>query len=186
MKRLGLDLDGVIYDFDKSFNKWMRKKGYFLINKWIYKTEERYPTLTKEKANKLIKEFSETRQMRKLEMYPNALEVIGKLREDYYIWIITNREPTKKIKKNTLTQIKNDGLSDLVKECIFCDGVHKSVLANTLRLDYFVDDYKENLKDILANSLTKPIQMVREYNQFFKSKMIPRVHDWDELFKFLW
>lgn len=182
MKRLGLDLDGVVYDFDRGFNRYMDKKGLHLVNPFQYNMELRFPQV--KNIHKQIYDFQNSSKLKKLPLIEGA-ELIHELKEDYDLFFLTNRPNSNKCRKYTLNRLKSDDFLKSEDDIYFVRHGTKGMFCNAWNLDFFVDDYPENLVDVMKDSMTKPILFDQVYNTSFNSELVKRVKNWEELFDYL-
>ena len=172
--KVGFDLDGVVYDFTSSFDKFMRRKKLNLVNESSYNLGIRYGITEVEGFNKLHI-FSRLRPFRWIDLNEIAKKEMIDLSKNNELYIITHREWATNGIEDTLERIKQDGLP--VKESNIIFSKEKGEWANKLGIDIFYEDSAENALDIIdkSNSLVRLVDM--PYNQI-KHKKIERLK-WD-------
>jgi len=157
MKKLkvGLDLDGVVYQFIEYFDKFAESKGISL-DKTDYNRG-----LDESKIKPILEDFGKLRPFLWIPTYPGVQENLQRLSKKYDFHIITFREWIKEGRQDTIKRLREDKIS--YKSLHF--GKRKYELCNKLGLDLFIEDSLNNCKKIRDNSDTHPILIDRPYNQ---------------------
>jgi FMN phosphatase YigB (HAD superfamily) len=76
------DCDGVLFDWEYAFGRWMNKHGYQVVSHGNYKMDVKYG-ISKAEATKLCRMFNESAWIRKLPPLRDAIKYIKKLHEDH-------------------------------------------------------------------------------------------------------
>jgi len=185
-KVIGLDLDGVVYDFETPFSEWLKmNNGSDLVRPDKYNLEERYDLIdSKEESKSLLCRFAQHRPFLWIPEYEESINLIKKLSRSNQIYYITDRNWHKQNAEDTFLRLKDDGLLDR-NQCIIFSG-NKGDEARKRKLDYLVEDNLENVIDTMGKSLsTQPILMDRDYNRKNRPSSVPTVKNWRELFNYL-
>jgi|TARA_B110000858_G_scaffold53278_1_gene61835 hypothetical protein len=77
-----VDADGVLLDWVHSFEGWMDRYGYEVVEPGEYRMDVRYG-LTKEEGNKLCCMFNESATIRKIPPLRDAIKYVRKLHEEH-------------------------------------------------------------------------------------------------------
>ena len=77
-----VDCDGVLFDWEYAFDRWMNKHGYTVYYPNEYKVSEKYG-IPKEEAKKLTRMFNESAWIRKLPPLRDAIKYVKKLHEEH-------------------------------------------------------------------------------------------------------
>lgn len=184
MKKLGLDLDGVVYDFDAGFTPWMQNLGYKFVDLNIYELYKKFPEVKKEEMQKRIREFQSTIEFRNLPLIGGADIGIQKLQKEYDIFIISKRPLNGKPRKYTIERLQQDKFIKDLDHLHLAQKGNKGKFCNALKLDYFVDDYDENLFDVLNDSNTNPI-LFGKYSEQVNYPKIQSAKNYNELLNIL-
>ena len=76
------DCDGVLFDWEYAFGRWMNKHGYQVVSDGNYRMDIKYG-ISKDEASKLCRMFNESAWIRKLPPLRDAIKYIRKLHEDH-------------------------------------------------------------------------------------------------------
>lgn len=166
--KVGLDLDGVVYDFITPFDRFAESRGY-LIDRTKYDRG-----INRKSLEKLFDVFFKSKPYEWIPIYKNNLELFRRLGEklfDYYI--VTHRDHYDNSKEQTIARLKHDGI--IYKDIYFSKD--KFLYAKSLDLDLFFEDSLENAIKIVQNSDTKVLLMDKEYNQGELQEGIIRLKD---------
>lgn len=81
-KLILVDCDGVLFDWEYAFGRWMDKHGYKVIAPGNYKMDVKYG-ISKREATKLCRMFNESAWIRKLPPLRDSIKYIKKLHEEH-------------------------------------------------------------------------------------------------------
>lgn len=76
------DCDGVLFDWEYAYGRWMAKHGYEVVAPGYYEMDIKYG-ISKEEATKLCRMFNESAWIRKLPPLRDAIKYVKKLHEDH-------------------------------------------------------------------------------------------------------
>lgn len=77
-----VDCDGVLLDWEYSFDQWMKRHGYTVVKPNEYKMSEKYG-LSQVEGKRLIRMFNESANIRKLPPLRDAIKYIKRLNEEH-------------------------------------------------------------------------------------------------------
>ena len=81
-KLILVDCDGVLFDWEYAFGRWMNKHGYEIVAPGNYLMDVKYG-IEKAESKKLIRMFNESAWIRKLPPLRDAIKYVKKLNEEY-------------------------------------------------------------------------------------------------------
>jgi len=168
MKKLkvGLDLDGVVYNFMDDFTKFIGK-----YHKNLRKDKYNFG-LSQKEINNHLEDFAESRPYLWIPMEKKAKKNILRLSNKMDFYIITFRGWAKNGIKDTIDRLREDQIS--YKEIAFSDN--KAFYSRKWGLDYFIEDNLEYAKRISKESNTITLLIDKPYNrQPIKKERIVRV-----------
>lgn len=171
--KLGLDLDGVVYDFINPFDNFLIKKGYAPIQ------EDYDRGLTRPDMVIQLLDFNTTHPFLWIPPCKDSIEVIDALNEKYDISIITSRNWCPNGIRDTIERLKKDKIN--YQNIRF--ATQKGKVARKLGLDYFVEDTLKNAIEITENSDCLLYLVDRPYNQGETNDYIKRI---ESLYELLW
>lgn len=179
------DVDGVLLEWEKHFEKWMLNKGYEpkAGKETVYSMEKRYG-LYKEDKEELIEEFNRSAWMGNQEPLPNSQTWVKLLHAEGWTFIpITSQTtdiPAQELRKKRLREL----FGGTVFENFFIldTGADKdSALAEFHGTGlWWVEDKPENALLGLDYGL-RPLLMDHPYNRKFKHPKIKRVSNWKDI-----
>jgi uncharacterized HAD superfamily protein len=163
--KIGIDLDGVVYDIISPFDK-------FLIGKGITPVEFEYGRgLEKDIVREYFQKFSEGRPFLWIPQFEGAVDSINKMSKENELFIITYRNWCKTGVQDTMSRLEKDGVN--VNQIYFTKK--KSYIARDLGLDFFVEDSIVNAKYIREGSKADVFLIDRPYNKCGLEDRIYRV-----------
>lgn len=132
MLRVGIDLDGVIFDFDGRMLQEFAKRGIYFSS-----TQEMQKEIPKDHNLILLhrKIRAEKGFFRDLDLLPGALEHVLQLKKNHDIYFISTPEVT----NPTCCQDKLHGIASIFGEDMLCKTIftHDKTL---IRVDVLIDD----------------------------------------------
>ena len=182
-KKIGLDLDGVLYDFYTPTKEYFLEKGYKATTSNTYYLYEIFGISWAE-ALRLTKEFGEeNRIFRTLPIVPEIREFVDKIHDDCEIHIITSRSWYDGAEEDTLYRLDKDKIP--YEDLFFTPfGDMKGEIAKKKNLDCFVEDSPNQSKSI-ADEAGIPVYLVDwDFNKGFEYPGVKRV-DKSEVFCYI-
>lgn len=185
-KKIGVDLDGVVYDFVRYYDLFLRLEGHEI-------NPSRFDRGVLEESTKddYLNKFSDLNPFLWIPLYENALKSLEELSQNFDLYFVTARNLRMKFgEEDTLTRIKRDKLP--YKEIIFEHD--KAKIAKELGLAYFVEDNLQNASSIVAKTSCNVSLIDKEYNQYPENfdlapkikKRINRLRDLPEFANFVY
>lgn len=173
MKRIkvGLDLDGVVYDFIGPFDKYLIEKGYH-IDPRVYDRG-----LDRELVKNELELFSTLNPFKWIDPIAGSLTTVKRLERDIDFHVVTHRGWCNSGIKDTVDRLKSDGI---IYKTIDFSG-KKEDFAKKYNLDYFIEDSLDNAKKIIENSNTEVFLLDQPYNRNFEHPKIIRVKSLEEI-----
>jgi uncharacterized HAD superfamily protein len=183
--KLGLDLDGITYEFIPPFCKWLRDKlgipiyprdvkDYYWFNCVAGMTEQQFWDE--------FHAFSKSGAYRDFALLPGAQESIRYLLDNYDVKFITARPDY--AYEDTVGAIYRDfGICE--PDRIIFARAHKSDEILAHGIDIFIEDASHHALDIANKTDAHVYLMDTDYNQDVSHSQITRVQDWAHIMKVL-
>jgi len=150
MRNIGIDLDGVFYDFLTPFLKLVNGDLGTIydindITKWSL---SKSGLITHKQGREFLKKFTEEGQIKKMKPLPGAAASLRVLSQFYKIYFITSRWPDAQIQ--TIESLDRDlGSKFYEHPVIFCSRDYsKGQAVKELNAKYFVDDKPTNIEQV--------------------------------------
>ena len=179
------DVDGVLLDWEKHFDKWMHLRGYRQVPdaEKIYSMHERYD-ISREEKEEVIREFNSSAWMSTQEPMPQSQTWVKLLHSEGWTFIpITSQTtdiPAQELRKKRLKEL----FGGTVFENFFIldTGADKdSALAEFHGTGlWWIEDKISNAVLGLEYGL-RPLIYTHLYNQEFEHPEIRRVNNWKEI-----
>jgi len=178
------DCDGVLFDWEYSFDQWMKRHGYTIKVTGDYKMDVKYG-LERNETMRLVRMFNESAWIRKLPPLRDAIKYVRKLHEDHgYIF-------------HAITSLSNDVYSQHLRTKNLIEMFGPSVFEKYVYLDtgadkdhvledyrgtgcWWVEDKPENA-DVGASVGLNSILVDHEHNRGYEGKAV-RVRNWREIY----
>ena len=194
-KVIMVDCDGVLLDWEYSFDQWMKRHGYKIENLDTYCMGSKY-AIEKPESKKLIRMFNESAWIRKLPPLRDAIKYVKKLHEDHgYIF-------------HAITSLSNDTYSQHLRTKNLCELFGPTVFEKYIYLDtgadkdevldeyigtgcYWVEDKPENavagaVRGLESLLVAHPHNATFAYATFaIMDHNIRRVQNWKEIYEII-
>lgn len=183
MKKILTDADGVLFDWESSFHRWMTVKGHKKIKHGLYNLAEVYGILTEEKLN-LVREYNESAWICCLPALRDSIEGVSKLsRAGYRFDVITSLSTdlyAKQLRQQNLElHFGKEPWNELI--CLDTGADKDDALAAYKDSGlWWIEDKPENCEAGLRAGL-RPILIDHSYNQDYQNNAVPRVKTWQEI-----
>ena len=183
-----VDCDGVLLDWEHSFDRWMARHGYQILDRSEYNIGIRYGLDGVEK-NRLVRMFNESAAIRKLPPLRDAIKYVKKLHEDHgfifhAITSLSTDQYAQHLRTKNLRELFGNTVFD---RYVYLDtGADKddelAVYKGTEC--YWVEDKPENAV-CGANLGLDSILMKHEHNRNFEDDRITKVRNWKEIYEMI-
>lgn len=184
------DADGVLLDWEYSFDVWMRQHGFNKVEggNLKYNIGARYG-IEPEQGKRLIKIFNESAHMGFLPPLRDAMYYVKRLHEEHgYVFhcitSLTRDENAQELRRMNLRKLFGD---TAFEKFIFLDtGADKDEALEPYRGSglYWVEDKIVNCQ--VGNDLgLKSLLMEHGHNMDYEDPAIPRVRNWREIYSLI-
>lgn len=177
---IGVDLDGVCYDFGSAFRKFLvTVHGFDPITLPTPTTWDFFSEQWGISDSQFFKYYAEGVDTGHIlwegRPHPGCVEVIGKLRQDgHSINIVTHRTVGKEAVRATMHWLQSNKIS--------YDSITFAADKTIVKNNIFIEDNVENFV-ALENAGVRSVLMDQAWNTYFKTQY--RVFDWDEFYTFV-
>ena len=182
--RIGIDLDGVVFDSENWFKAYseifdVNINGKGVVNPNCIRAQHRYDW-TQDQIKQYFDDCMEFIQ-KTAPLMPYAKYVLDKLAENNQIYFITRRGVISDIEK-TLTRER------LAKENIKFDNIFfsqssKLDTCKKMNIDYMIDDYHKVVTELTDNGIKCIYFKSFSYTPLNKKNVL-EVSDWGEIYRF--
>ena len=179
------DCDGVLLDWEYSFDYWMSRHGYNKVKQNVYEMAEAYD-MPKPEIKRLIRMFNESASIRKLPPLRDSIKYMKKLHEEHgfvfhAITSLSNDQYAQHLRTKNLRELFGD---TAFEKYVYLDtGADKddelSVYKDTGC--YWVEDKPENV-DCGINLGLNGILMGHNFNADYSGDAV-RVNNWKEIYQ---
>lgn len=181
------DADGVLFDWEYSFDSWMQRHDYKVISAGNYKMDVKYG-LDKKEAMRLIRMFNESAWIRKLPPLRDAIKYVKKLHEEHgYIFhaitSLSKDDYSQHLRTKNLREMFGDSVFE---KYIYLDtGADKDEVLSEYRNTglYWVEDKPENAEVGLGLGLDS-ILMSHEHNKDYVGDA-KVVNNWKDIYNII-
>jgi len=180
-----VDCDGVLLDWEYSFDQWMKRHGYEIAVDGPYQMKEKYGMPEKD-IKRLIRMFNESATIRKLPPLRDAIKYVKKLHEEHgYVF-------------HCVTSLSNDQYAQHLRTKNLIEMFGPSVFEKYTYLDTGADkdealaEYKDTqcywVEDKIKNAEVgydlglKSILVEHTHNKDYSNSNIPVLKSWKEIY----
>jgi FMN phosphatase YigB (HAD superfamily) len=186
-KLILVDCDGVLFDWEYSFDQWMKRHDYIVMSPGNYLMDVKYG-LEKKEAKRLIRMFNESAWIRKLPPLRDAIHYVKKLHSEYgYIFhaitSLSNDDYSQHLRTKNLREMFGD---TVFEKYVYLDtGADKDEVLEQYRGSgcYWVEDKPENV-DIGISVGLNGILMKHEHNKTYNGAA-RCVRNWKEVYNII-
>ena len=183
-RKILADVDGVLLDWETSFDAWMQKNGYTVVEPTNYKQFVRYG-ITKEESDRNVKIFNESAWIGYLKPLRDAVDVVHQFASyNWHIECITSLSTDKfagMLRTTNLEEMFGRGTIRRVR-CIDTGADKDDILKEYEPGHWWIEDKPENCEAGLRAG-HKPILMSHRYNEDYNGCI--RVQNWQEIFNII-
>lgn len=180
-----VDCDGVLLDWEYSFDQWMKRHGYEIAVDGPYQMKEKYGMPEKD-IKRLIRMFNESATIRKLPPLRDAIKYVKKLHEEHgYIF-------------HCVTSLSNDQYAQHLRTKNLIEMFGPSVFEKYTYLDTGADkdealaEYKDTqcywVEDKIKNAEVgydlglRSLLVKHTHNEDYCNSKIPVLKNWKEIY----
>lgn len=151
--KIGVDIDGVLVDFSSAFLKEaelvLGRKIEGVQNRWNF---EECLNITPEEVSKVWRQIKNTDDWFLLvpKPFPGVVNYLQDLTAKHEVYFITSRSKTSGYSPQEQSELYLQSLGVPIPTVIA--NKNKGLVAAALELDYFIDDYVENVKLVMEKS----------------------------------
>ena len=187
--RIGIDLDGVIFDSEKLYRVYSELfdtcelKRNSIIDEQELKFQKRY-NWTEEEKDLFIKKYHK-KIVEESNFMPGVIEVLKMLKDEgnKFILITARGGISKEMIPITEKRLKDVGL--LISDKCYWGTKNKDDICVEEKIDIMIDDYIENCK-MVANSNIKTIYLKDAPSyEAEKNENIITLYNWGEIYRYL-
>jgi FMN phosphatase YigB (HAD superfamily) len=182
-----VDCDGVLCDWEQSFDRWMKAHGFTIVNNGEaeYSISKRY-NISIDTAIKNVRIFNESANIGFLPPLRDSVKYVKKLHQEhgYIFHVITSLSNDRYAQKMRQMNLENLFGSTVFDDVIFLDtGADKDdVLVKYKDTGcYWVEDKFQNCLSGLAVGL-KPILMGHPHNTKYRNDGVVPVDSWRDIY----
>jgi FMN phosphatase YigB (HAD superfamily) len=184
-KLILVDCDGVLFDWEYSFDQWMKRHGYNIAQEGHYQMDVKYD-LDRKETMRLVRMFNESAWIRKLPPLRDAMKYVRKLHVDHgYIFhaitSLSNDDYSQHLRTKNLREMFGD---TVFEKYIYLDtGADKdeALLPYKNSGCYWVEDKPQNVDTGIDLGLNG-ILMRHQHNAGYVG-MAHRVMNWKEIYE---
>jgi hypothetical protein len=179
------DVDGVLLNWEDSFNRWMIQKNFILVDPDAYHVHTRF-NIKKEESKYFVRRFNESAQIGYLSPFRDSINYVQLLSKKmgYKFHCITSLSKDDCAQKLRIYNLENVFGKHIFERFLFADtGQDK----NHLLKEYdnsgyiWVEDKPINAEDGLKYGLNC-VLVDHVYNQDYSHPYVKRVKSWRDIF----
>jgi FMN phosphatase YigB (HAD superfamily) len=182
-----VDCDGVLFDWEYSFDQWMKRHGYTIKETGNYLMDVKYG-LERAETKRLIRMFNESAWIRKLPPLRDAIHYVKKLHTEHgYIFhaitSLSNDQYAQHLRTKNLREMFGD---TVFEKYVYLDtGADKDEALEPYRNSgcYWVEDKPENVDTGIKVGL-EGILMKHDHNNDYTGTAY-QVHNWKDIYKLI-
>ena len=184
-KTILTDCDGVLLDWESSFQVWVSRQGYCYQDRYA-----NHPDLAQRlgvdyaEADKLIQRFNSSADFEKLEAWRDSVTVVRRLKRQGWKFVVITTAGlhpwTHALRKNNLDRVFGPGIIDEL-HVLELHGNKGTKLADYQNSGlYWIEDKPSNAELGFDYGL-KPLLMNTSSNSHYRYGKVPRVKNWTDI-----
>lgn len=188
------DADGCLLDWSKAFDRYMHRQGYVRVPD----TDDQYSLgrrfgISEHESYKLAKRFNESRHIKYIEPYKDAVEYVKKLHNKGFMFIVvsslSDHTNAKAYRFENLKEVFGDGIFQNNHLHCLATGIDKQdTLERWGDTGYFwIEDHFKNAEAGHEVGL-RPILIDSPYNRHYQTDLFPRVDEhnpWRDIYEII-
>lgn len=182
------DIDGVCLDWEYDFNRWMISKGHKLLDADAYKVHDRFE-ITLHEAKNAVRVFNESAKIAFLKPFRDSVHYIKRLHEKHgfifhAVTSLSKDWAAQELRKQNLQRYF--GLTAF-EQFVYADtGSDKDEVLKPYKDTncYWIEDKPINAELGIELGL-RSVLIAHNYNINYSNKSIPRVQNWQEIYKLI-
>lgn len=181
------DCDGVLLDWEYSFDQWMKRHGYSIVNPGCYNMDIKYE-LDQKETNRLVRMFNESAWIRKLPPLRDAIHFVKKLHTEHgYIFhaitSLSNDDYSQHLRTKNLRELFGD---TVFEKYVYLDtGADKDEELAVYEGSgcYWIEDKPLNVDTGIKFGLSG-ILVNHEHNKDYNGHAV-QVNNWKEIYNLI-
>jgi FMN phosphatase YigB (HAD superfamily) len=181
------DADGVLFDWEYSFDQWMKRHEYKVVETGHYQMDRKYG-LEKKETMRLIRMFNESAWIRKLPPLRDAIHYVKKLHQEHgfifhCITSLSNDDYSQHLRTKNLREMFGD---TVFEKYVYLDtGADKDEVLKEYRESgcYWIEDKPQNVDTGIELGLDG-ILMMHEHNKEYNGTA-DVVRNWKEIYELI-
>jgi HAD superfamily hydrolase (TIGR01509 family) len=181
------DCDGVLFDWEYSFDQWMKRHEYKVVETGHYQMDRKYG-LEKKETMRLIRMFNESAWIRKLPPLRDAIHYVKKLHQEHgfifhCITSLSNDDYSQHLRTKNLREMFGD---TVFEKYVYLDtGADKDEVLKEYRESgcYWIEDKPQNVDTGIELGLDG-ILMMHEHNKEYNGTA-DVVRNWKEIYELI-
>lgn len=188
--RIGIDLDGVIYDTEKYFRIYQELYDMYVL-KQNTKVDERNISMQKrfEWSDDIMADFYERYVpliLKEANYMPGAMMILKMLKEEGHdLVIITARgTDTESLIPITQKRLEEDGIKDMFEKCHYA-VYDKADICKKENIDVMIDDSINNCKKTSENKIKTIYLKDAPSYDMKENEYLKVLYNWGEIYRYL-
>lgn len=183
-KRMGVDLDGISFDFINAFRLWLNDHLDLHIKEeeiTSYYWHENRDDINEADFWREFDAFGLAGGYRNLKLLPGTLEALSAIADaGHEIYYVTNR-PEYAL-EDTIAALKEHNFP-FRENLIFAKG-SKSPIIKEKNIDVFIDDSPRTIEEITVNTRASVYCRNYKFNEHLDDTFFTRVNSWEEFLEY--
>ena len=188
--RIGIDLDGVVYDTEKNFRIYQELYDMFVL-KQNTKVDERNISMKKrfEWSEEALADFYEryvSLILKEANYMPGAKMILKMLKEEGHELIIVTARGVDDPKLIPVTQkrLEDDGIIEMFDKCYYA-AYDKAEVCKNENIDVMIDDSIYNCKNTSENKIKTIYLKDAPSYDMKENEYLKILYNWGEIYRYL-